>query len=237
MISKVSTGISTLDEILKGGIPRGRLVILAGSCGTGKTILSQQFLFDGALKGEVGIYLSIAEPKDKILEDLMEFSFYDQHLLDTGKIAIIDISHDASLHGIGLSSADTMSGLINKIVKENNAKRVVIDSLTALVANLGNEERIRSFIYDLGRQLHSLDCTTFMISETQPQVLRYSVYGFEEFIADGVMMITDFERKGELLRAFQVIKMRGVKHSRNKYAMEILDDGIHLIPLFKAGIE
>ncbi|MDD5111394.1 MAG: ATPase domain-containing protein [Candidatus Altiarchaeota archaeon] len=237
MIQKAQTGIQALDDMLKGGIPRRRSIILAGGCGTGKTILSEQFLFTGAKNGEVGLYLSLTEPKDKILEDLMEFSFYDQRLIDSGKLPIIDISYDARLHGVGLSSADGMCGLIAKIIQETKAKRVVIDSLTAMVANLGDVERIRGFIYDLGRQLRALDCTTIMISETEPQSLKYSVYGFEEFIADGVMMITDFERKGELLRAFQVIKMRGVKHSRNKYVLEILEDGIHLIPLFKAGIE
>ena len=82
-----------------------------------------------------------------------------------------------------------------------------------------------------------LECTTILISEIPPQVFKYSVYGVEEFIADGVMLMTEFERKGELIRAFQVIKMRGVKHSRNKYVMKILEDGVNLIPLFKAGIE
>ena len=82
-----------------------------------------------------------------------------------------------------------------------------------------------------------LECTTLLVSEIPPQTFKYSIFGVEEFIADGVILLTEFERKGDLIRALQVIKMRGINHSRNKHVMEILDDGITLIPLFKAGID
>lgn len=237
MHEKVKTGIQTLDEILEGGIPRGSAVLLAGSCGTGKTILAEQFLFQGAREGEEGIYISLSEPRKKLLRDLEDFTFYDEKLVDSGKVKIVDIASDARLEGIGLQSADGMMNLIRRVVEDSHAKRVVVDSITNLVANLGEEDRIRSFIYDLAFQLMYMECTTILISEIPPQKFTYSVYGIEEFISDGVMLITDFERKGELLRAFRVIKMRGVKHSRNTYVLEILKDGISLVPLFKAGIE
>jgi circadian clock protein KaiC len=237
MPEKAKTGISALDEILGGGVPRRKTIILAGACGTGKTILGEEFLFAGAREGEVGLYLTLSEPKDKILEDLQEFTFYDQRLVDMGKIKIVDIESDARLQGIGLQSVDGMMSLIRRVIQDSEAKRVVIDSVTALIANFADKDKIRAFIYELGHQLMYMNCTTFLISEIPPMTFAYSVYGVEEFIADGVILITDFERKGELLRAFQVVKMRGVNHSRNKYVMKILDDGINLIPLFKAGLE
>lgn len=237
MQDKVRTGIQTLDEIIGGGIPRGNTVLLAGSCGTGKTIMTQQFLFQGAREGEDGLYISLSEPRKKILRDLEAFTFYDERLVESGKVKIVDIASDARLEGIGLQSTDGMMNLIRRVVEDSQAKRVVVDSITNLVANLGEEDKIRSFIYDLSFQLMYMECTTILISEIPPKEFKYSVYGIEEFIADGVMLITDFERKGELLRAFRVIKMRGVKHSRNTYVLEILKDGINLVPLFKAGIE
>jgi len=236
-MERVKTGIEQLDEILGGGIPKGNSVVLAGACGTGKTIMAQQFIFAGARAGEQGLYLSLSEPKQKIVRDMKDFSFFDTELIEKGMVKIVDIASDARLEGIGLQSADGVMSLIRKVVQESNAKRVVIDSLTALVANIGERDKIRSFIYDIGFQLMYMECTSLLISEVPPKVFQYSVYGVEEFIADGVMLITDFERKGELLRAFQVVKMRGVKHSRNKYVLEILKDGINLIPSFKTGIE
>jgi len=237
MYDKVKTGIPILDEILNGGIPKGNSIILAGSSGTGKTILVQQFLFAGVKEGETGLYLSLSEPKKKVIKNMEDFTFFNAKAVEEGKVKIIDVASDARLHGIGLQSVEGMLNLVKKVIQDSGAKRVVIDSITALVANLGEQDKIRSFVYDLGLQLMSMECTTILVSEIPPMTFTYSVYGVEEFIADGVMLVTDFERKGELLRAFQVVKMRGVKHSRNKYVLEILKDGINLIPLFKAGID
>lgn len=237
MQEKLKTGIKTLDEILEGGIPRGHSIILAGSCGTGKTILGQQFLFAGAKEGEIGLYLTLSEPREKMIRNMEDFAFFDEKAVEAGKVKIVDIASDATLQGIGLQSSEGMMSVIRRVIQDSQAKRVVIDSITALASNFANEAKIRDFIYELGFELMYLECTTILISEIPPQVFKYSVYGIEEFIADGVMLMTDFERKGELLRAFQVIKMRGVKHSRNKYVLEILKDGINLVPLFKAGVD
>jgi len=237
MQEKLKTGVKTLDEILDGGMPKGHTVIMAGSCGTGKTILTEQFLFAGAKEGETGLYISLSEPKEKIIRNTEDFTFFDKKMLTAGKVKIVDMSTDARLKGVGLSNVEDATTLIREIIEESEAKRVVIDSITALAANFNTDAKVRKFIYDLGADLMYLGCTTILISEIPPQVFKYSVYGIEEFIADGVMLMTEFERKGELIRAFQVIKMRGVKHSRNKYIMKILEDGINLIPLFKAGIE
>jgi KaiC/GvpD/RAD55 family RecA-like ATPase len=237
MQERLKTGIKALDEILDGGIPKGHLVILAGSCGTGKTIMSEQFLFEGARNGEKGIYLSLSEPRDKIIRNMEDFAFYDTKMVDSGKVKIVDISSDAGLKGSDLRNSEDLMKLIRELIQESEANRVVIDSITALAANLGDYVKIRNFIYELGFELTYLGCTTILISEIPPQVFKYSANEVEEFIADGVMLMTDFERKGDLLRAFQVIKMRGVKHSRNKFILKILDEGITLIPLFKAGIE
>jgi circadian clock protein KaiC len=127
--------------------------------------------------------------------------------------------------------------LMRGVIQDSKAERVVIDSITALSGSLGEEARIREFIFELGFQLTVIGCTTIMISEVPPMTFKYSPHGVEEFIADGIFLLTEFERKGDLIRALQVIKMRGTKHSRNKYVLKILENGINLVPLFKAGIE
>lgn len=235
---QIKTGIKGLDNILAGGVPVGHTVLVAGSCGTGKTILTQQILFNGAKEaGETGIYISLGEARDKILKNMSGFTFFDQTLIDSGLVKIVDITQDARLKGIGMQNVQGLLNLIRAIVQESKAKRVVIDSITAIGTNLGSEAKIRDFIFDLGFQLMYLGCTTFMISEIPPQTFKYSVFGVEEFIADGVILITEFERKGELMRALNVIKMRGVNHSRNKHIMKILSDGINLVPMFKSDVE
>jgi circadian clock protein KaiC len=94
---------------------------------------------------------------------------------------------------------------------------------------------IRDFIFKLGSSLAAMECTTFLTSEVPPRTFQYSQYGIEEFIADGIIFLGDVERKGDLIRTFQVIKLRGQSHSRAKFAMSISSrNGIELAPLLKS---
>lgn len=235
-MNRIKSGISSLDTILGGGIPKGRSILLAGSCGTGKTILSQQFLFSGARdSGETGMYFSTSEPVKDLQENLEEFKFFDKGFLDEKKVRFIDLGEELRFHGV--QNIQDLSDMIVDKVSECGATRIVLDSLTALCESLPAEGMKRDFILDLGYKLRPLGATSFMISETRPQRLEYSVSGVDEFIADGVILLSEVERKGDLLRTLQVIKMRGVSHTRAKHLLTIIDDGINLVPLFRADLE
>jgi KaiC/GvpD/RAD55 family RecA-like ATPase len=94
---------------------------------------------------------------------------------------------------------------------------------------------IRDFIFKLGSSLAAMKCTTFLTSEVPPRKFQYSQYGIEEFISDGIMFLGDVERKGDLIRTFQIVKMRGAAHSRTKYAMSISSkNGVELTQLLKS---
>jgi len=237
MQRRVKTGVEGLDNILGGGIPEGHTILLSGSCGTGKTTLSMQFLFAGAREGEVGMYISLTEPRDKLIRNMEDFTFFDKSLIEAGKVHLVDVAQDARLKGISLQNVTGLLNIIRTIITETGAKRVVIDSITAIAELLKDTEKIRDFIFELGYNLSYMNTTLIMISEIPPMTFKYSIYGVEEFIADGVILLTVLERKGELIRALQVIKMRGVNHSRNKFVLNIIPDGIVLMPLFKAEIE
>lgn len=237
MANLVNTGISTLDGILGGGIPLGHTVMVAGSSGTGKTILCTEFLFKGARENENGLYISLSESKEKFLANIEGFKFYDQKLVDSNKIRVLDIAETSRLKGMELQTERGIITIIKSMVEEMGAKRIVLDSITAVAQILKDEGRIRDFIYELGNQISGLGATFLMVSEIPPQKFMYSIFGVEEFISDGLFFLSEFERKGDLIRSFQVIKMRGIKHSRNKYIMQITSDGVNLIPFFKAGVE
>lgn len=74
-IVKVSTGVKGLDEMLDGGFPKGRVILLCGGPGTGKTIFSLQFLASAAEKGKPGVYVTLEEPLDLIRESVEAFSW------------------------------------------------------------------------------------------------------------------------------------------------------------------
>lgn len=234
MVNKIKTGIEGLDSLLDGGIPQGHLILLAGSCGTGKTILSQEFLFTGARESdENGIYISLSESRDKMIRNLEEFGFFDTDIVESNKIRIVDITQDARLMNLEPLTVNGIMNMITGIIKDSKAKRVVVDSITAICSALSDDRNIRDFLFEIGLQLQYLDCTTIFISEVPPMKFQYSVFGIEEFISDGVILLSEFEDKGDLIRTLQVVKMRGVDHSRNKQIMQITKEGIELKPMFE----
>lgn len=75
MSDRAATGVRGLDEMLSGGIPRGRIVVLIGSVGTGKTILSTQFLVEGLGSGEGGVFISLDEGKRDYYSEMLKFGW------------------------------------------------------------------------------------------------------------------------------------------------------------------
>ena len=234
MTEYMKTGIEGLDNILGGGIPKGQSVLLAGSCGTGKTILCQQFLFTGAKEfNETGVYITLSESRDRMLKNLESFEFYDKELIESDKIKIVDITQDARLMNLEPLTVKGIMNMVTSIIRDSDAKRVVIDSVTAICNSLGNERNVRDFLFELGLQMQYLDCTSIFISEIAPMKFQYSVFGVEEFITDGVILMREHEEKGDLIRTLQVVKMRGVSHSRNRHIVEISTKGVELKPMFE----
>ena len=237
---RCKTGIEELDVQLGGGIPTGSTVLMVGSSGTGKTILCMQFLINGAKKGERGVFFTITEPLFKLTKNMEKFDFYDKSLIESGMVNLIDLRIISERLGLDtekytVEDAAALLDVLKDIADELNVKRLVMDSITALCYRLQTPEMIRDFIFKLGSSLAAMRCTTILTSEVPPQVFQYSQYGIEEFIADGIMFLGDVERKGDLIRTLRVVKMRGIAHSRTKFAMNISSkNGIELAPLLKS---
>jgi circadian clock protein KaiC len=135
-----------------------------------------------------------------------------------------------------VEDAGALLDILKDIADELEVKRLVIDSITALCYRLQTREMIRDFIFKLGTSLAMMNCTTLLTSEVPPQTFRFSQYEIEEFISDGIIFLGDIERKGDLIRTLQVVKMRGTSHTRAKFSMNISTNrGIEIVPLLKAS--
>jgi len=230
------TGIQVLDELLGGGIPVGHIVLISGSSGTGKTTLSLEFLFRGAkLYDETGVYISFSESAERMKKNMEKFNFYDPSLLNS-KVWLFDLESTPELsemfstvHSTPVEPSIPVN-LIKKKIQNIGAKRVVIDSITTICQSFENKVKSRMFISSLQESLSILGCTVVLISEIPPMRFVYSQYGVEEFVSDGIILLREYEKpeKPELLRTLQIIKMRGLRHSRIRYAMSISEEGIHL---------
>ena len=236
-----STGVKELDIQMSGGIPVGSTVLLTGSSGSGKTTLSMQYLFHGARNGERGVFFTITEPLFKLTKNLEGFRFYDKKLIESGMVNIIDLRIISERLGLDtekytVEDAGALLDILKDIADELDAKRLVMDSITALCYRLQTREMIRDFIFKLGTSLAIMNCTTILTSEVPPNTYKFSQYEIEEFISDGIIFLGDEQRKGDLIRTLQVIKMRGIEHSRTKFSLHIsAQRGIELIPLLKSS--
>ncbi len=234
------TGIQGLDHILNGGIPRGNTVLVSGSVGTGKTSICIEFLVRGALYGETSLYLSVTEPTDKLLRNVIPFDFWDDKLVKQGKLQFLDLPRVYEKLGVdkdelSLEESRRLADAIVGLVEEGHIRRLVLDSGTSVAYRIKEEERIRDFFLRLGQALSAKGCTSLLVAEVAPQVPGYSRFGLEEAIADGVIVTGNLERRGDLLRTLQVVKMRGTQHSRAKYVLDLTTSGVLLVPLLKGG--
>jgi circadian clock protein KaiC len=234
------TGIEGIDHILNGGIPRGNTVLVSGSVGTGKTSICIEFLVRGALYGESSLYLSVTEPTDKLLRNVIPFDFWDDKLVKQGKLQFVDLPRVYEKLGIdkdelSLEEGRRLTDAIVGLVEEGHIRRLVLDSGTSVAYRLKDQERIRDFFLRLGQALSARNCTTLLVAEIMPQAEAYSRFGVEEAIADGVIVTANLERRGDLLRTLQVVKMRGTQHSRAKYVLDLTTTGVLLVPLLKGG--
>ena len=240
VLERCATGIEGVDNILSGGIPRGNMVLVAGSVGTGKTTLSLEFLVRGAERGERSLFISVTEASDKLMQNLSTFEFFRSDLVLNGSLVFVDLP--VVYDRLGLEheellpdEIDILIRTIRDLVRSLGAKRLVLDSLTSVGYRIRRDERIRDFMLRLGQALSDEGCTALLVSEVSPTPGRYSLHGVEEAIVDGVILLWNTRRQGDILRVLQVVKMRGTAHSRAQYVMELTPIGILLAPHLKGG--
>ncbi len=219
--SRISTGLRTLDEMLGGGLPTGTLSVIAGSPGSGKTILSQQIAFHSASpENRVLFFQTLSEPTAKTLRYLKQFDFFDQKKLDDGSVEFIDLGD--ILRSDGLEKAIT---LMMTHVKRVNPSFVIVDSFKIFEDLAKSREQLRKFTYEIAVNLMGWECTALLLGEfSQKDIETNPLFS----IVDGIFYLTHYSQFGEQPRFFQIIKMRGTAHSRDEHTFAITPDGIEI---------
>jgi len=235
------TGIDDLDEILQGGVPIGSSVLISGASGTGKTTTCFEILSHAAANGEPGVIFLTSETPERAIANMGPYEFFSQSLVDDGKLVIEDMGETYKNLGIehpdtGLSQEDghKLLGAIEKAVDDAGAQRLAIDSLSGVLATFIDENRIRSFMKQLFRTFMAKGITLYLTSELAPESVRYSSMGIEDTLTDGVILLSNIESRGDLLRSLQIIKMRGAEHSRSRFVMDLTQYGIIIVPVLKS---
>ena len=223
------TGIYGLDELLEGGFPRGRTVMVSGTCGTGKSTFGVQFLYNGIIEhNEPGILVTLEQYPLELKQDMSRYGFDLDTLEKGGKLAIISAGIENKM------AWEDLSVNIPEKAKEIGAKRLVIDSLTAigfLLEEMGGKEDVRKIVMSLSNSAKKAGLTTMMITETQGGSGVTSIHGVESHIADGVIHLNIHEAMDS--RKIVIRKMRSTKHSLKPHDMEFSEKGVNILEATK----
>jgi circadian clock protein KaiC len=223
--SRVPTGIKGLDEMIEGGFPRGSLIILAGSPGSGKTIASAQYLYNGASDfGETGAYISFAERESVFLRNMGRFGLNFERLKADWKFRFLDMITP----GNEAFSMDTINYALRE-VQSRKTQRLVVDSFTALSSTFSRATDARVILHLLQKVMLEIGCTTLLLVEVPTGHTDLGI-GFEEFVADGLILFETVREKLGTSRRAIIQKMRGTNHSQNYCNIVITEQGLSLVP-------
>ncbi|MCK5151626.1 MAG: AAA family ATPase [Candidatus Thorarchaeota archaeon] len=236
-IDRVKTGIPGLDELIEGGFPRGDTILVAGKAGTGKTILANQFLYNGAiLYDEPGVLVTLEESPVAIKRNMMRFGMDLDDLVKKGLLSIADLSPSKEIARVKMGEYPSfdLSGLVAIImnhVKKVKAKRIVIDTLSILAYKFRSRDILREEFFKLAANITREGATLLLTSEIPAQGSGLGVFDIEAFLASGVVVlynekISDTSRS----RSVEILKLRGSKHSSRIHSMRITDEGIRVWP-------
>lgn len=221
-VMRVKTDISGFDNLVEGGFPKGSNILVIGTPGSGKTIFSIQYIVNGALNGEFGIYFTFEEKKESLFLQANQFGWDLEKMEKDGLLKIISIGTD----DIG----ENTIGDIVEIITSLKAKRVVVDSVTTLSYLFGDIFTGRKmdptrFMYSFITGFNQIkDLTTLFISQKSSEGSMVS-----EYICDGILGFDSESLGGSYSRNLSVKKMRSTKNDDDLHPFEIKDgEGIKI---------
>lgn len=225
---RAKTGISELDEMLRGGFVEGDSVMIGGNAGTGKTILALQYLVNGATQfGENGIYVTFEQLPDQLYRDAKNFGWDLRKMEEEGKIKVICTSPNL------LIESGSGEQLLDDVIREIRPRRIVIDSLSHL-GLLFEEKKIRSETYRLIMYLKTKGLSSLHTWEV-PQIVGNSFSITEvglSFLVDCILILRHVEIESSMRKALVILKMRGSDHDKQMREYEITQQGIKVAAPF-----
>lgn len=217
---RTKTGIPGMDQLIGGGIPKGNVVVISGDPGSGKTGVCLEFLYKGAaLFNENGVFISLEETEEEIIKFAAMFGWDYRSLIAKGKLEIITVE---------LYDFDKLVTTIEDAVQRNKAERIVIDPGVVFRLYFKSELDARKRILNLGRMLKDLGVTSIITNEIALERAK-SLYGLEEYVADGVILLYHTKLENRFVRSIGILKMRGTKISEKLHPFEIAKDGMKVL--------
>lgn len=231
--ARVPSGISGLDEMLGGGFPRDRVILVLGGPGAGKTILCTQFLVSGIKRGEAGLLVSLDESKEHLYREMSPFGWDLDRYEKEKKFAFVDASPIRKLPGevklgpVSVGKRDfsliSLIELIRRGVESVGAKRIFVDAMASMTFNYSDPTQLRTGVLDLIEALINMKATCLLTTE-QTQ----SEFQVEGYLAHGVIQLQTAQTGKNYVRSIQVAKMRETKSDLQPRPYKIESKGIEV---------
>jgi circadian clock protein KaiC len=230
-LAKAPTGISGLDQITGGGLPLGRVTLVTGSAGTGKTLLGLEFLVAGARKyREPGVLVTFEESAAKVAANVRSLGFDLDALQRDGLLVVLSFRVDpAEIVTTGEFDFEPLFMLLDEAIGRVGAKRVVLDTMEVLFGAFGDESIVRGEVSRLARWLEDRGITAIVTGERSGQGL--SAHGIEEYVTDCVIALDHRVREEISTRLLRVVKYRGSAHGTNEFPFLISARGFIVLPI------
>jgi circadian clock protein KaiC len=236
-LPKAPTGIRGLDEITRGGLPKGRPTLVCGGAGSGKTLLALTFLVNGAVQfGEPGVLLTFEENADEIVNDVASLGFDLPELIKAKKLIVDYVRVERSeIEETGKYDLEGLFVRLNHAIQSTGAKRVVLDTIESLFAGLSNQSVLRAELRRLFRWLKDQGVTAVVTGERGEGLLTRQ--GLEEYVSDAVILLDHRVHDQVSTRRLRVVKYRGSYHGTNEYPFLINADGISVLPVSSLALQ
>jgi circadian clock protein KaiC len=230
-LPKVSTGIAGLDLVLGGGFPAGRVTLLSGGPGSGKSMIGLQCLLHGAGAGQPGILVMFEERAAAVRQNAKSRGWDLARLEKKNKLYLMDARLDPEAVISGEFSIKGLLAILDQRIKAMGAKLILIDAADALLHLYDSPMRERRELYSLHEWLLDRELTAIMTVKTLPQEEAPSRYAFMDFMAECVIHVDQRVTSQLTTRRLRVIKYRGSGYGRNEYPFIIDESGINIIPI------
>ncbi|MES0003024.1 circadian clock protein KaiC [Mesorhizobium sp. M0051] len=241
VLERVRTGIEAFDDLVMGGLPRGRTTIVGGTPGSGKTVFATQFLAHGiTVLGEPGVFVTFEESPAEIEVNMASFGWTIGRWREANKLVFVDASprdHDQMIIG----NFD-LAGLLTRVLhaaRNSAAKRIVLDSVTQLFDHFVAEQTsVRRELLRIATALKKQGLTVLMTAERNSEYGEISRHRIEEFVADNVVILRNALYRERRRRTIEVLKMRGSRHVEGEVPITLVEkQGIVAVPLSSLRLE
>ena len=236
-LPKAPTGITGLDEITLGGLPRGRPTLVCGGAGSGKTLFAMEFLLRGVLQfDEPGVFMAFEETEQDLAQNVRSLGFDVEALVAKKKLAVDYVRVERSeIEETGEYDLEALFLRLGAAIDEVGARRVVLDTLESLFSGFSNPALLRAELRRLFRWLKDRGVTAVITGERGEGALTRQ--GLEEYVSDCVILLDHRVMDQVSTRRLRIVKYRGTSHGTNEYPFLIDEQGISVLPLTSLGLD